>query len=181
VRRLTAEEVVTIGVLKAKGMPQREIARQLGVTEGAVRYRLRRATEGAEDGRRNKPQRADGVASVIVRWVEDVAGDRRINVVELYEHLRDVHGYDGSYRSVLRYVRRRWGRPRIRTYRRVETVPGAQAQTDWGEYPRVDLGDGPEPLSSFTMARQGLCAVMPYGKATANLPGGLFLRSWLSV
>ena len=30
--------------------------------------------------------------------------------------------------------------------------PGAQAQTDWGEYPRVDLGDGPEPLSSFTMA-----------------------------
>ncbi|MHC4067492.1 MAG: IS21 family transposase [Planctomycetota bacterium] len=151
-RRLSQEEVVTIGVLKAKGMPQREIARQLGVTEGAVRYRLRRAADGAEDGRRNKPQRADAVAEVIVRWVEDQASERPINVVELYEHLCDVHGYDGSYRSVLRYVRRRWGRPRVRTYRRVETVPGAQSQTDWGEYPRVDIGDGAEPLSSFTMA-----------------------------
>jgi hypothetical protein len=33
----------------------------------------------------------------------------------------------------------------------VETPPGAQSQTDWGEYPRVDIGDGPEPLHAFVM------------------------------
>jgi hypothetical protein len=33
----------------------------------------------------------------------------------------------------------------------VETPPGAQAQTDWGEFPRVDIGDGPEPLHAFVM------------------------------
>jgi len=33
----------------------------------------------------------------------------------------------------------------------VETPPGAQTQTDWGEYPRMDVGDGPEPLHAFVM------------------------------
>jgi hypothetical protein len=33
----------------------------------------------------------------------------------------------------------------------VETPPGAQTQTDWGEYPAVDLGAGPEWLSAFVM------------------------------
>ena len=32
------------------------------------------------------------------------------------------------------------------------TPPGAQAQTDWGEYSGIDLGDGPECLSVFVMA-----------------------------
>jgi hypothetical protein len=31
---------------------------------------------------------------------------------------------------VLRYVRSRFARPPMRTYRRVETPPGAQEQTD---------------------------------------------------
>jgi hypothetical protein len=39
--------------------------------------------------------------------------------------------------------------PRIRTYRRVETLPRAQTQTDWGEFPRVDVGEGTVPLQAF--------------------------------
>jgi hypothetical protein len=45
--------------------------------------------------------------------------------------------YHGSYQGVLRYVRARFGRPRIRTYRRVETVPGSQCQSDWGVFPAL--------------------------------------------
>jgi transposase len=30
-------------------------------------------------------------------------------------------------------------------------VPGAQTQTDWAEYPAVDVGQGPEPLHAFVM------------------------------
>jgi hypothetical protein len=33
----------------------------------------------------------------------------------------------------------------------VETPPGAQAQTDWGEFPSVDVGNGPEWLHAFVM------------------------------
>ncbi len=39
----------------------------------------------------------------------------------------------------------------MRTYRRVETPPGAQTQTDWGEFSGIDVGSGPEPLSVFVM------------------------------
>lgn len=49
--RLTAEDVVTIQVLSGKAVASRAIARQLGVTEGAVRYHLRPQASGAKDGR----------------------------------------------------------------------------------------------------------------------------------
>ena len=48
---LRGEEVMTIHVLAEKGQNHCEIARTLGVTEGAVRCRLRRLREGARDGR----------------------------------------------------------------------------------------------------------------------------------
>lgn len=150
--RLGPEEIVTIAVLKEKGAPKRAIARTLGVTEGAVRYHLRRRAEGAVDGRREKVFKATTVGGLIERWVQARAGaPRPVNVRELYEHLLREHGYSGSYQSVRRYVRAWYGRPPIRTYRRVETPPGAQAQTDWGEYPRVDVGAGLEPLHAFVM------------------------------
>lgn len=48
-RRLRGEEVVTIGVLYERGMSKRAIARQLGVDEKAVRYRLARLAVRARD------------------------------------------------------------------------------------------------------------------------------------
>jgi hypothetical protein len=50
-------------------------------------------------------------------------------------------------------VRVRYGRPPVRPFRRVETPPGAQTQSDWGEFRRVDLGDpdGPTTVYAFVM------------------------------
>ncbi|MHC4934156.1 MAG: IS21 family transposase [Planctomycetota bacterium] len=165
-RRLRREEVVTIQVLAEKGEAKRQIARTLGVSEGTVRYHLRRAEAGAEDGRKEKAFRVQGLADVIDAWWRERteeqkngargaaggASARPPNVRELYELLAEQYRYEGSYKSVLRYVRARFPRPRIRTYRRVETPAGAQSQTDWGEFPRVDVGDGPEPLHAFVMS-----------------------------
>lgn len=53
--RLRREEIVTIQVLAEKGQNYCEIARVLGVSEGTVRYHLRRAAAGATDGRKVKP------------------------------------------------------------------------------------------------------------------------------
>lgn len=150
--RLRAEEVVTIRVLAEKGANHCQIARTLGVSEGTVRYHLRRAADGARDGRRGQPRRAEALAEVIRVWMEARRSDRRpANLRELYEHLVEEHGYEGSYNSVRRFVRATYPRPKLRTYRRVETPPGAQTQTDWGEYPRLDVGNGPEPLHAFVM------------------------------
>ena len=50
--KLSEEHIVTIKVLNERGASNCSIARALGVTEGAVRYHLRRARQGATDGRR---------------------------------------------------------------------------------------------------------------------------------
>jgi len=148
---LRREEVVTIQVLSAKEVPSRAIARQLGVAESTVRYHLRRSREGSVDGRKDKVFAAAAFADAIDAWRSIHVGERPINVHELHDHLVRAHGYTGSYKSVLRYVRSRFGRPPIRTYRRFETPPGAQAQSDWGIWPAIDIGAGPQRLSAFVM------------------------------
>jgi hypothetical protein len=148
--RLRREEVVTIHVLAEKGEKKTDIARVLGVTEGTVRYHLRRV--GVEDGRKDKSFLAEICAGAIEAWYRAHEEDRRpVNVKDLYEHLLESHGYKWTYKSVLRYFRAKYPLPKIRTYRRVETPPGAQTQTDWGEFPHVDVGDGAEPMHAFLM------------------------------
>jgi len=150
--RLTAEDVVTIHVLSEKEAASRAIARQLGVTEGAVRYHLRRRASGATDGRARKVFAAAAVAEVVDAFCAATGDQERpANLKALYEHLRTEHGYAASYKSVVRYVRARFGRPPLRTYRRVETPPGAQAQTDWGHFPALDIGEGAQLVYAFVM------------------------------
>jgi hypothetical protein len=55
-------------------------------------------------------------------------------------------------RSVERFVRAEYPRPRLRARRRVETPPGAQAQADWAEYPRVRIRDAEVDLHAFELA-----------------------------
>jgi len=156
--KLTGEQIVTIEVLQQRGQSQCQTARILGVSEGAVRYHLRRAREGAADGRR-KPSRLEqlGLAEAVAHWWQaqaEVPGQGRPPSVQtLHEFLRAEYRYDGSYKSVRKFVRARYGRPPIRPFRRVETPPGAQTQSDWGEFRRVDLGDpeGPTTLYAFVM------------------------------
>lgn len=153
VRRLRREEVVTIQVLKGTGQANSAIARTLGVTEGTVRHHLRR--RGCADGRHNKPLKAAAVAAAIQHWAQAARGggpeSRPLNVRALYDWLVLEQGYDGSYKSVLRYVRAHFPKPKLRPFRRVETPPGAQAQVDWWECGGVDLGDGPQTLYAFVM------------------------------
>ncbi len=149
--RLTSEEVVTIKTLAGKGMANRAIARALGITEGAIRYQLKQAPHRI-DGRAQRSFEADCVANPIAHWMESANEDKRpANITDLHEHLVTYHDYKGSYRSVLRFVRANYPRPKLRTYRRVETPPGAQTQTDWGHFPRVTLGRCLDDLYAFIM------------------------------
>src|SRR3954452_11648550 len=154
--KLTPEEIVTLTVLKRKGQSNTQIAQALGVSEGAIRYHLRR--QATQDGRKNKPRKADALAQAIDHWIlanhpaaQGGDAERPVNVQSLYDWLRGEYAYGGSYKSVLRFVRARYPRPRLRPFRRVETPPGAQAQVDWGEFGGLDVGDGPQTLYAFVL------------------------------
>ncbi len=153
VKHLTREEVMAIQALNDHSVPKRQIARQLGVDESTVRYHLRRKAENAQDGRKGKAMKAHSVSDVIESWIQAHGeGKRPPNIRDLFEFLQEERGYAGSYNSVLRYCRKKFGSPPMRTYRRVETPPGAQVQIDWGEFPRVKLDDQGETfLSAFIM------------------------------
>jgi transposase len=154
--RLSAEEKMTIEVLHQKEESGRAIARLLGVSEGAVRYHLRKAREGRahEDGRRNKRFQAAEHAEAIDQWLKahgQSGPERRAaNVRELHEWLMAEHAYAGNYKSVWRFVRAHYPAPARRPYRRVELPPGAQAQVDWCER-IVCIGGAPRTLFGFWM------------------------------
>lgn len=129
---------MTIKTLTHQGMSHCQIARLLGVTEGAVRYQVKRMQTAAVDGRTRQAPKAAAVAEAIEHWRLQQA-DTAVNLAALHEWLIAEHGYAGSLRSVQRYWRKAYPAPAIRARRRVETPPAAQAQVDWAEFPAVIL------------------------------------------
>lgn len=139
---------MTIKTLRAHGVPNTRVAAQLDVTEGAVRYHLRRMAAGATDGRARQRPRAEALHGAIAHWLE-THRDRGLNLAALHAHLAEEHGFTGSVRSIQRYVSTRFPRPRRRARRRVETPPGAQAQADWSHHADVLIDDVPRDLFAF--------------------------------
>lgn len=144
---LSKDHIVAIHVLHQTGESRSAIARRMGVTEGAVRYHLRRKAAQTEDGRVKAAKiEQQGLEAAVRHWwaaaCEDQAEGRRPNVELLHAWLVVEHGYQGSVKSVRKWVRRHLPPAKLRCFRRVETPPGAQAQVDWSEHRGVDLGDG---------------------------------------
>lgn len=154
--KLGKDEIVTLQVLKKKGESNREIARRLEVTEGAIRYHLKRKAENATDGRKKASLVEQlGLQAVVDHWwatqLEILPENRSPNLKLLWQHLVEEHGYSGSYKSVRKYVRGKFPAPKLRPFRRIETPPGAQTQSDWLET-KIDLGEAePTTLYGFVM------------------------------
>lgn len=144
--KLKEEDLVTIHVLHRQSNSHAATARLLGVTEGTVRYHIGRKAAGATDGRAEKPLRleSEGLGDAAVTWWRKAEGDqpegRPPSIRALQDHLMEHHGYQGSYKSVRKFVRARFPAPASRPVRRIETPPGAMAQADWGEE-RIRLWD----------------------------------------
>jgi transposase len=149
--RLDREARVSIKSLTNHGVSKSEVARLLGVTEGAVRYHALRMASGAVDGRSLQMRKAQAFAAAIAHWRSNYADDG-VNLSALHDWLIAEHGYAGSLRSVQRYCAKVFPAPAIRVRRRVETPPGAQAQADWAHFPRVVVGGARVDLMAFKMA-----------------------------
>jgi transposase len=146
--KLGEEQVMVAEQMVGRGVSIRQLARQLGVTEGALRYRLRKRAEGERiDGRSRQSTAVAGfeeAIEVILERLEDrrVTGKGRpVQARTVYEVLAREFGYRGSYQGVVRHLRRRFGVPPVRALRRVETPPGVQAQHDWFEVRTVVAGE----------------------------------------
>jgi len=123
-----------------KGASVRQVSRQLGVSEGALRYRLKKGVDPeGPDGRSGKPTVLDGYEGAVEAILERlecrrVTGEGRpVQARTVYEQLTRGYDYPGSYQAVVRHLRRRYGAPPVRAQRRVETPPGVQSQHDWFE------------------------------------------------
>jgi transposase len=148
--RLSEEARMTIKVLEERGATGAEIARLLGVSDGTVRYHVRRMKAGAVDGRGAQAHKAAPLADAIEHWRRSTEG-AGLNLAALHAWLVREHGYDGSLRSVQRFWKRTCPAPRIRARRRVETPPGARAQIDWAHFPGVIVGTEPADLVALHM------------------------------
>jgi hypothetical protein len=138
--KLGEEQVMVAEGMVRKGASTRQVARQLGVTEWALRYRLRKRQAGPQvDGRSRQASGTDGFEEpiqAILERLEDgrlVGEGRPAEARQVYELLTRDYGFTGCYRTVVRHPRRPFSVAPVRALRRVETPPGVQAQHDWFE------------------------------------------------
>jgi len=85
--KLNLEARITVKELDRRGVSRSAIARTLQLTEGAVRYHLRRQTKGAVDGRA-KVHRARPRRDAIATWVAGPGEVHAVNLAALHECLR---------------------------------------------------------------------------------------------
>jgi len=97
--KLGLEARMTIGELARRGLSRSEIARKLDVTEGSVRYHLRRQADGAVDGRSQQAHQAGAVSDAIECWLGAEGRGARLNLAALRQWLVSEHDYTGSLRG----------------------------------------------------------------------------------
>lgn len=142
----------------------RQVARQLGVDESTLRYRLGRAPD-ASDGRATRATALAGwderVDAVLTRF-DDArvvsAGTGHCEAQQLHERLVEEYQFAGSYQAVRRYLKRRFARAPVQAVRRIETPPGVQAQHDWFDFDGIIDGE--------RRALHGLIGTLSHSRAT---------------
>jgi transposase len=121
------------------------IAAQLGVHHDTVR-RVVESDRFIRPGTQVRSSALDPYKAFIRATLEQYP---RLRATRLWTMVRD-RGYPGSVIQVQRYVRT--VRPaRIEAYLRLDTMPGEQAQVDWGHFGQIRVGSTLRSLSCFVL------------------------------
>jgi transposase len=84
-------------------------------------------------------------------WVDEtLARYPRLVSTRLYDMLRE-RGYEGSLRTLRRYVHETRPRPKTEAFLRLQTLPGEQAQIDWGHVGHMPVRGGYRALWVFVL------------------------------
>jgi len=129
----------TFVTLRRRGASNRSIARMLDISEGTVRYRLKRM--GQEDGRRLRRSAFDPFKRMLQDWIESNSElGRRPSLKVMFERLRG-QGCQAGYDAFRRFVKKHWpDYVQSPYYIRLETPPGQLAQVDWKESIELQIG-----------------------------------------
>lgn len=135
---LTKEAIVEIKILSRRGLSVRSIAKELGISRNTVRKYLR-GEAVQEPGQRGpgRPRKLAPYEPWLRRRVE-TAKPFRVPATVLHREIRAI-GFDGTERTVRRFVSSLYPEVEPEPVVRYETKAGHQAQMDWGEY-RLDDG-----------------------------------------
>ncbi len=103
-------------------------------------------------GRKAHPERPDTrVLEPFLPWVDEtLARYPRLVSTRLYDMLRE-RGYQGSVRTLRRYVQDARPRPKTEAFLRLQTLPGEQAQVDWAHVGQLQVRGGQRALWVFIL------------------------------
>jgi transposase len=120
------------------------VARRFGLHHGAVRRALR---EGDPPARPRPPSVLEPYKPYLVGRLEKYP---ELTATRLLRELRE-RGYQHGIAIIKRFVAQVRGPRSKKAYLHVETMPGEQAQVDWGSFGRMRVGATQRPLSCFVM------------------------------
>ena len=138
------------------------ITRQLGVH----RYTVERLLTELGEPRHARSPRPSMVDPYVPFIAETLADFPTLPASRLYQMVRE-RGYPGGadhFRHLLTHFR---PKPVAEAYLRLKTLPGEQAQVDWGHFGKVKIGRAERPLMGFVM-------VLSYSRR-------IFLRFYLNA
>ena len=124
--------------ISRKGLTQRAIVRQLGISRTTVKKYLENPELAlAPQAKRNRKSQLDPFSDNIEAWLNE---DPFYSAAWIYDRLQSM-GFCGSYEIVKRKVSKLKNQRQALAYMRFETEPGYQAQVDFGEF-QIAHADG---------------------------------------
>ncbi|MDY6892041.1 MAG: IS21 family transposase [Pseudomonadota bacterium] len=122
------------------------IARQLGVHHATVDRVLSQA--GLPKAQR--PRRPSLIDPYLPFILDTLKQYPTLTASRLYAMVRE-RGYQGGEDHFRHQISHYRPRPQPEAYLRLKTLPGEQAQVDWGHFGKVRIGDAQRPLMAFVM------------------------------
>jgi transposase len=138
------------------------IATELGIHHDTVERAIGVGQFGPKSGKVT-PRIIDPYREFIQQTLKD---HPRLRATRIFGMIQ-ARGYPGGIAQVRRYVRK--VRPRkVEAYFRLRTLPGEQAQVDWGSFGKVSVGHARRSMSCFVMVlsySRAIFARFYYGQA----------------
>ncbi|MCI0574022.1 MAG: IS21 family transposase [Myxococcaceae bacterium] len=131
----------------AEQWPVGTIATELGVHHSTVTGALEDALVASLDTSTVRPTVLGPYTDFIDATLK---AHPRLRATRLF-HMVKARGYPGGYEQVKRYVRRTRPQPTAEAFLRRTTLPGEEAQVDWGSFGKVQVGRASRTLSCFVL------------------------------
>ena len=122
------------------------IAAELGLHHDTVRH----AIESDRFARSQRQLRASMLDPYKPFIGEVLDKHPKLRATRILEMLRP-RGYPGGYLPVMRYVRSVRPAAKAEAFLKLQTLPGEQAQVDWGHFGKIQVGAATRSLSCFVL------------------------------